>query len=67
MRNFHSQLSHSSLSRVRISEELDLMKHSHPTNFKWRPLTLVKLSFRELCDSKLSGLCAFKNMAISLR
>ena len=27
--------------------------------FKQGPQILVKLSFRELCDSKLSGLCPF--------
>ena len=26
---------------------------------------MVKLCFRELCDSKLSGLCTFDNMAFS--
>ena len=27
---------------------------------------LVKQSFRELCDSKLSGLCAFDNITTAL-
>ena len=30
-----------------------------------RPQIFVKLSFRELSDSKVSGLCPFDNMAIS--
>ena len=32
--------------------------------FKWKPQIFRKLSFRELCDSKLSGLHAFDNMTI---
>ena len=32
--------------------------------FKRRPQIFIKLSFRELCNSKLSGLRAFDNMAI---
>ena len=33
---------------------------------EWSFLLLVKLSFRELRDSKLSGFCTFDNVAISL-
>ena len=46
--------------------EFDSRKDSHSTKFKRRLRILVKLSFRELCDSKLSGLRPFDNMAISL-
>ena len=45
-----------------MSGEFDLSKYS--TKFEQRPWILVKLSFRELCDSKLSGLRPFDNMAI---
>ena len=47
-----------------MSEEFDLRKDSESTKFEQRPQTLVKLSFRELCDSKLSGLPPFDNMAL---
>ena len=49
-----------------MSGELDSRKDSHATKFKGRPQVLVKLSFRELNDSKLSDLCTFHNMTISL-
>ena len=42
------------------------MKDSHSTKFERRPQILVKPSFRELFDSKLSGLCGFDNMTIAL-
>ena len=44
--------------------EFDSRKNSQPTKFEQRPWLFVKLSFRELCISKLSGLHAFDNMAI---
>ena len=47
-----------------MSGEIDSRKDSHSTKFKWRPQTFIKLSFRELCDSKLSSLHPFDNMAI---
>ena len=47
-----------------MSGEFDLGKNSQLTKFERRPQIFVKLSFRELCDSKLSGLLAFDNMAI---
>ena len=50
--------------RARMSGEFDLGKNSQLTKFERRPQIFVKLSFRELCDSKLSGLLAFDNMAI---
>ena len=47
-----------------MSREFDSRKDSHSTKFERRPQILVKLSFRELSDSKLSGLHPFDNMAI---
>ena len=47
--------------KARKSRELDSRKDSQQTKLNRKPWTLVKLSFRELCDSKLSG-----NIAISL-
>ena len=47
-----------------MSEEFDSRKDSQSIKFKQRPQILIKLSFRELCDSKLSGLRTFDNMAI---
>ena len=52
--------------RARMSQEFDSRKGSHPKQFEQRPQILVKLSFRELCYSKLPGLHPFDNMAISL-
>ena len=47
-----------------MSGEFDARKDSQSTKFEQRAQIFVKLSFRELCDSKLSGLHAFDNMAI---
>ena len=47
-----------------MSEEFDSTKDLQSRKFERRPRRFVKLSFRELCDSKLSGLHAFDNMAI---
>ena len=47
-----------------MSEEFDSKKDLQSTKFGQRPQIFLKLSFRELCDSKLSGLHAFDNMAI---
>ena len=41
-----------------------MRKDLQSTKFERRPLIFVKLSFRELCDSRLSGLHAFDHMAI---
>ena len=49
--------------RARTSGEFDSRKYSQLTKFERRPL-FVKLTFRELCDSKLSGLHAFDNTVI---
>ena len=47
-----------------MSGEFDSRKDSQPTKFEQRSQIFVKLSFRELCESKLSGLNAFDNMAV---
>ena len=47
-----------------MSGEIDSRKESHSTKFEQRPQIFVKLSFRELCDSKLSGLHPFDNISI---
>ena len=47
-----------------MSGEFDLRKDKHSTKFKQRPQLFVKLSFRELCDSKFFGLHPFYNMGI---
>ena len=47
-----------------MSGEFDSRKDSQSIKFERRPRILVKLDFRELSDSKLSGLHAFDNMAI---
>ena len=49
-----------------MSGEFDSRKDSHSTKFEQRPQNVVKLSFRELCDSKLCGLHTFVNMPIIL-
>ena len=47
-----------------MSGEFDSREDSQSTKFERRPRILVKLNFRELCDSKLSGLHAFDDMVI---
>ena len=47
-----------------MSGEFGSRKGPHSTKFERRPQLLVKLSFGELCDSKLSGLRPFDKMAI---
>ena len=44
-----------------MSGEFDSRKDSQSTKFEGRPPIFIKLSFRELCDSKLH---AFDNMVI---
>ena len=64
-RNCQNQFSHPDLSHTaRMSGELDSRKDLQSTKFERRPRVFVKLSLRELCDSKLSGLHAFDNMVI---
>ena len=50
--------------RARMSGNFDSRKDLHLAIFEWRSQIFVKLSFRELCDSKLSGLRPFDNIAI---
>ena len=50
--------------RARVSREFDSRKDLQSTKFEQRHQMFLKLSFRELCDSKLSGLSAFDNVAI---
>ena len=47
-----------------MSEEFDSKKDSHSTKYEQRPQIFVKLSFREFCDSELSGLQPFVNLAL---
>ena len=47
-----------------MSKKFDSRKVSHSAKFKQRPQTFVKLSFREVHDSELSGFHPFDNMAI---
>ena len=57
------ELSKVASHRTGMSGESDLKKNSQSTKFEQRPQIFVKLSFRKLCDSKLSGLHHF-DMAI---
>ena len=50
--------------RARMSGEFDSRKDSHSMKLEERPQIFIKLSFRELCGSNLSGLHPFDNMAI---
>ena len=47
-----------------MSGQFDSRKDSQSTKFERRSQMFVKLSFRELSDSKLCGLHAFDNMTI---
>ena len=47
-----------------MSGEFDSRKNSQSTKFEQSSQIFLNLSFRELCDSKLSGLHPFDNMAI---
>ena len=49
---------------ARMLGELDSKKGSHSTKLEPGPQIIVKLSFRELCGSRLSGLYPFDNMTI---
>ena len=50
--------------RARMSGEFDARQDFQSTKFELSPRIFVKLSFRELRNSKLSGLHAFDNVAI---
>ena len=47
-----------------MSGEFDSRKDSQSRKFEQRSRLFVKLCFRELWDSRLSGLHAFDNMAL---
>ena len=47
-----------------MSGEFDSRKDSHSTQLEQRPQIFLKLRFRGLRGSKLSGLHLFNNMAI---
>ena len=47
-----------------MSGEFDSRKDSQLTKFEQRSQIFAKIRFRELCNSKLSGLHGFDNMAI---
>ena len=47
-----------------MSGEFDSREDSHSTKLKQRPRAFLKLSFRELYESKLSGLHAFDSITI---
>ena len=49
-----------------MSGEFVARKDSHPSKFEWRAQILVKLGFKELCDSKWSELHTFDNTVIFL-
>ena len=49
-----------------MSGEFASRRDSHSTKSEWRAQILVKLCFRELCDSKWSGLGTSDDIAISL-
>ena len=49
-----------------MSGEFDSRKDFQSTKFKRKPQIFVKLSFRRLWDSKLSGLHVFDNVSIIL-
>ena len=51
-------------SRARTSREFDSRKDSSSTKFKQRPQIFIRLSFRELCNSKLFDLHALDNTVI---
>ena len=62
--NYQNQLTHSSLSHTEQECQESLMQGKMHIQQKRRPRILVKLSFREFCGSKLSGLHPFDNIAI---
>ena len=47
-----------------MSGEFDSRENSHSTKLEQRPRIFLKLSFRELYESKLSGLHAFDSITI---
>ena len=51
--------------KARISRESGSRKDSQPTKSERNSQKLLKLNFRDFCDSELSGLLTFDNMASS--
>ena len=47
-----------------MSGEFDSRKDLHSTKLERKPQIFIKLSFKEFCGSKLSGLHPFDNMTI---
>ena len=47
-----------------MSGTFNAKKDSHSTKFEQRPQIFIKLTFRELCNSKLSGLHPLDNMTL---
>ena len=47
-----------------MSGEFDSKEDSQSTKFEQRPWIFLKVNYRELCDSRLSGLHVFDNMSI---
>ena len=64
-RNFQNQLSHPGLSHIEQECQESLIQGKiQSAKFEQKPEIFVKLSFKELRDSKLSGLHAFDIMTI---
>ena len=63
-KNCQNQLSHPGLSHTEQKCQESLIQGKIYNQQNSRPRIFVKLSFREFCDSKLSGLHAFDNMVI---
>ena len=57
-------MNHPGLSHIEQKYQKSLRKDSQWAKFEQRPQVFAKLSLRELCDSELSGLHLFDNMAI---
>ena len=64
-KNLQSFVEVSPVHRARMSGEFNSRKDSQSTKLEQRSEMFAKLSFRELWDSKLSGLHALDNMTIT--
>ena len=56
------ELSRFASHRARMSRDFDTRKDLQSSKFEQRSIIFVWLSFRQLCDSELSGMHAFDNM-----
>ena len=63
-KNCQNQLSHPGLSHTEQKCQESLIQGKIHNQQNSRPRIFLKLSFREFCDSKLSGLHPFDNMVI---